>query len=163
MATAEPRWSLRAATRDDLRGIQAIENRCFGSPWDLDAYRQELDERRGSLTVAVSSGRAVVGFVCVWHIFEDAQLLRIATDPRWWRMGIARGLIHHAIRLAQSAHCERMTLEVGASNRSAFCLYQSFGFEEIGRRTGYYRCPPDDAIVMECRLLSSTGTERAQP
>jgi ribosomal-protein-alanine N-acetyltransferase len=39
-------------------------------------------------------------------------------------------------------------LEVRSGNASARLLYASLGFDETGRRAGYYHDPEDDAIVL---------------
>jgi [ribosomal protein S18]-alanine N-acetyltransferase len=39
-------------------------------------------------------------------------------------------------------------LEVRPSNAAARRLYESRGFQLIGRRRGYYRAPVEDALVM---------------
>ena len=41
-----------------------------------------------------------------------------------------------------------MTLEVRPSNSRALALYKKFGFEEAGRRKGYYEENNEDAIIM---------------
>ena len=41
-----------------------------------------------------------------------------------------------------------MTLEVRESNTPAIGLYRKLGFEEVGRRKGYYTNPKEDAILM---------------
>ena len=43
---------------------------------------------------------------------------------------------------------EAVYLEVRDSNQRARRLYRSRGFEEVGRRRGYYRRPVEDAIVL---------------
>ncbi len=43
-------------------------------------------------------------------------------------------------------------LEVRASNRAAIGLYNSFGFNESGRRQRYYSDPIEDAVLMTCDL-----------
>jgi ribosomal-protein-alanine N-acetyltransferase len=50
---------------------------------------------------------------------------------------------------------QRVFLEVRPSNRHAIALYEHAGFNEIGRRRGYYpaRKNREDAIVMALELL----------
>jgi len=43
-------------------------------------------------------------------------------------------------------------LEVRDSNARARGLYRSRGFEEVGRRRGYYQHPVEDAIVLRRTL-----------
>jgi len=46
-------------------------------------------------------------------------------------------------------------LEVGVENEPALRLYRSFGFAEIGRRSGYYAgSVPGDALVLRASLAA---------
>lgn len=147
MTSRDEPVALRLAMPSDLAAIDAIERACFGNPWPLDAYAQELESRHGPLEVAIVGGR-LVGYSCIWHVLDEAHLMRLATDPTQRRRGVARRLMAAGLARAQDARCTVMTLEVGSQNVAAVTLYTSFGFAEIGRRRGYYRSPPDDAIVM---------------
>ena len=39
-------------------------------------------------------------------------------------------------------------LEVRESNSAARALYESLGFEQVGRRRGYYQYPSEDALLL---------------
>jgi len=39
-------------------------------------------------------------------------------------------------------------LEVRASNDPARLLYEKLGFQQAGRRPGYYRNPREDALIL---------------
>jgi len=45
-------------------------------------------------------------------------------------------------------------LEVRESNTRAKAFYRGLGFEEAGRREGYYRQPEEAAVVMRAKLRS---------
>lgn len=50
-------------------------------------------------------------------------------------------------------YCEKsgipnITLEVRESNKVARSLYKKYGFEDAGRRPGYYTDNKEDAIIM---------------
>ena len=47
---------------------------------------------------------------------------------------------------------ELVFLEVRPTNAEALRLYESLGFQVIGRRKGYYFDTGEDALVMEARL-----------
>ena len=38
------------------------------------------------------------------------------------------------------------------SSTGAIRLYQSFGFKQVGISAGYYRSPPEDALLMRKEL-----------
>jgi ribosomal protein S18 acetylase RimI-like enzyme len=167
---------VRLALTSDLEAIDRIERASFGSPWPLDAYAQELERRGGWLEVAELGALGVVGFSCTWHVPRsepvherragsaraapdtssrhghssalEAHLLRIAVDPSVRNAGVGRDLLGAVLARAVAASAEHMTLEVASENVAAIALYRAAGFVEIGRRAGYYRAPPDDAIIM---------------
>jgi ribosomal-protein-alanine N-acetyltransferase len=151
--------TLRDALAMDLDSICHIEHACFGNPWPADAYAQELQRVEGQLMVAVDLG-GVVGFSCVWHVAGEAHLLRIAVDPTLRRRGLGRMLLRAVFARAQVAGCNQITLEVASANTPAIALYHEAGFTEIGRREGYYRTPPDDALVMR-RMFATRRTARS--
>ena len=46
-------------------------------------------------------------------------------------------------------------LEVRESNSAARALYAALGFQQVGRRRGYYQHPSEDALLLK-RDLAST-------
>ncbi|MGH1347294.1 MAG: ribosomal protein S18-alanine N-acetyltransferase [Nannocystales bacterium] len=142
----------RVATCDDLEAILRIESRVFGNPWAAKAYIDEIERPMATVELAVDAMGSVLGFSCTWHVVAagetEAHLLRIAVDPAQQRKGIGRDLLAAVVERAGEAHATRVLLEVGAANRPARSLYEALGFAEIGRRVGYYKAPPDDAVVM---------------
>lgn len=144
--------SRRVAGCDDLEAILRIESLVFGNPWVPKAYADEIERPMAVVELAVAADGAVVGFSCTWHVVAagdtEAHLLRIAVDPAWQRQGVGRDLLAAVLERASQARASRVLLEVGAANRPARLLYEALGFNEIGRRVGYYKAPPDDAVVM---------------
>lgn len=151
-------WRLRPATMHDLLAIERIEAGSFGNPWPADVYAQEIERDIGYVEVAQTFQGTVIGVSCVWCVAEQSHLMRIATAPAYRGMGVGGDLLVAALTRARDAACEAMTLEVASSNAAAVQLYARAGFAVIGRREGYYRAPPDDALVM--RLELSAGTRR---
>ncbi len=81
------------------------------------------------------------GFL-VWRITgpDEYEVLNLAVAPRYRRRGVARALLAAVI-------CSgKWFLEVRESNTAARRLYASAGFQEIGRRRGYYSNPREDAV-----------------
>lgn len=152
-------WRLRAATLADLLAIERIEVVSFGNPWLADVYAQELERDVGCVEVAERATGEIVGMFCVWCVAGEAHLMRIATAPEFRGQGVGRDLLAAALERARSAGCETMTLEVAASNGPAIDLYAAAGFSVVGRREGYYRVPPDDALLMRCELSGNVLAE----
>ncbi len=144
----------RAAVSADLPAIVALDAACFGNPWSLDVYREELERPLGRLRVTEDE-HGLVGLACTWIVADEAHLLRIVTAARARRRGHARTLLQAVIAEAAAAACQQLLLEVAAGNAAAVGLYTAFGFQPIARRRGYYAHPPDDALVMRCVLADS--------
>jgi ribosomal-protein-alanine N-acetyltransferase len=86
---------------------------------------------------------------------DEMHLLDISIAAAQQRRGLGRRLLEAAKQLARARHMRRMLLEVRPSNVAALALYRAQGFNEIGRRRGYYPAENnarEDAIVMDCEL-----------
>lgn len=75
------------------------------------------------------------GFALFREAAGEAELLTLAVAPLAQRKGAASAILAEALRALTA---NRIFLEVAADNAPAQALYQKFGFEEIGRRPGYY-------------------------
>ncbi|POF61654.1 ribosomal-protein-alanine N-acetyltransferase [Novacetimonas maltaceti] len=118
--------------------------------WDVPALGTVLAMPGVALGVAMApaGGRQVVaGFIMVRAVLDEAEILTLAVDPAFRRRGLARALLAWMADMAAQQGIARLFLEVGVGNAAAWGLYRDAGFEEVGRRRGYY---PDgsDARVM---------------
>lgn len=138
----------RAATDADLAAIAALDAACFGNPWSIEDYRQELVRPFARLRVVEEAG-VLVALSCSWVVGDEAHLLRIATRTCERRRGRGRALLQAVLDHAVAAGCHQVLLEVAAGNAPAVGLYTAFGFSPIARRKAYYAHPPDDALVMQ--------------
>ena len=82
---------------------------------------------------------------------EEAEILSIGVTPRLRRKGCARAMMEDVIRAARDEGVRKLFLEVDVANAAAAILYESLGFERIGRRKRYYR-NGGDALVMRLNL-----------
>ena len=143
-----PEFTVRPARKEDLEQVLAIEKAWPTTPgWSSGQFAEELDSGRSRFIVA-ESGSAVAGFAVLWVVGLEAQLLTIAVHPDAAKKGCGRKLLARAMEIGSSWDCTRMTLEVSAGNRAALRLYESAGFQVVGRRAKYY---PDgsDALLMD--------------
>ncbi|HKV65001.1 MAG TPA: GNAT family N-acetyltransferase, partial [Rhodanobacteraceae bacterium] len=81
--------------------------------------------------------------------------LNVCVAPLHQGRGHGAYLLKRVLDLARWHHAERVFLEVRPSNELARAMYERAGFNEIGRRPGYYpaRRGREDAIVMAMELL----------
>jgi ribosomal-protein-alanine N-acetyltransferase len=151
--TGEARALLvRPLERRDLPSVVAIEAASFPSPWTAGQFEQELATEWSTVLVAEDPGGAIAGFVVLWIVADELQILDVATDPALRRSGVARRLLAEAERLAVAREVALLTLEVRRSNAAALALYVGLGYARAGVRRGYYEDDGEDAIVLHKAL-----------
>jgi ribosomal-protein-alanine N-acetyltransferase len=66
-------------------------------------------------------------------------------------------MLQHLLRVARRHRADSVFLEVRPSNHAALRLYHSAGFNEVGRRIGYYPAPKgrEDAVILARTLLDA--------
>lgn len=134
----------------DLEGLSASTRRLL-----------EVDLARSDRVVVVArQDDRVVGVATVNVATDDAHLLDLAVAVAHRRRGLGSELLRSVRAAARDEQgATAMTLEVRASNAAARALYRLLGFDEVGRRPGYY---PDggpdggreDAVIMWDRDLT---------
>jgi len=98
------------------------------------------------------------GFLLGRTVLDEAELLTLAVDPARRRQGLGRGLVLRFGAAAIQRGAARGYLEVAADNAAAIALYRSAGWQESGRRKGYYRAHGGhgvDALLMSCAFAQT--------
>lgn len=131
----------------DLPEVIEIERASFQLPWSESAFRALMRRDDTTLFAARRQGR-VVGYAVVWFAAEEGELGDIAVRPQARRAGIGRRLLEAVQRESRRRGARRVFLQVRESNEAARRLYETSNFRESGRRSGYYRFPPEDAVIM---------------
>jgi len=143
----------------DLEQVHNLEVLCHSTPWSLNSFRFELENRDTILKVAVSDSR-VIGYVCVRTILDVTHLLNIAVLPEARREGVGGMLLRNVLDdLKRLKPGISLTLEVREANTAAKRLYEKSGFRVTGRRRRYYQEPEDDAILMELEVGSGLADQ----
>jgi ribosomal-protein-alanine N-acetyltransferase len=144
---------IRGMKEADLPDVLGVENMCFTTPWSLGSFKYELRNKETILKAAVF-GNQVIGYVCLRTILDITHILNLAVLPEFRRMGIGSNLLHEALQelIRIKPDIDFITLEVRESNNAAINLYKKFGFRLIGKRTGYYQEPDEDAIIMSMKI-----------
>jgi ribosomal-protein-alanine N-acetyltransferase len=142
---------IRPASAGDLLHVLEIERASFSDPWSFTAFRSVLGEDRLNFHVALA-GKAVVGYAVSWCVIDEAELANLAVAPGMRGKGIGAALLDRAMSDARGAGCIVMHLEVREANTAARALYESRGFQLVGRRKRYYRAPVEDALILRAQL-----------
>lgn len=158
-ATAD--CALRPLVPADSGWLAAIHAQAFPSPWPVEAF-QTLIPDPVRLGWAAVCGDEPAGFIFLQQIGEEAEILTFAVRPDFQSLGIGRALLSHAIAHTGSRGAIRMVLEVEIGNAAALALYRGFGFQEVGRRTGYYTEGPQlrDALILSLDIGKGLGQYR---
>lgn len=144
---------LSRATAADLPEVIALERVCYGDPWPASAFASLPENARVFFAVARQDvGGALSGYVVAWYVMDEGELANLAVAPAAREQGVGRGLLDSMLEDARSREAAQIYLEVRESNAAARQLYASRGFEEVGRRKGYYRSPKEDALILRRTL-----------
>lgn len=137
----------------DLDEVVEIEKASFASPWTRQSFLFDLrDNPFARSIVAREVGGAVVGYGCSWHVYEELKINNIAVHPDRRGTGLGRAILHRMIETGRAEGCRVAILEVRPSNLVARALYESEGFEQVGRRKDYYREEREDALVLALKI-----------
>ncbi|MCZ6730371.1 MAG: ribosomal protein S18-alanine N-acetyltransferase [SAR324 cluster bacterium] len=130
--------------------LAALERRCFDDPWTAEDYAR-LRGNPGAVAWILRDGaRLALGFVCMQQAAGELEIYRIAVAPEQRRKGRARRLLGEVIMHAAREGLRQVFLEVRAGNAAARGLYTAMGFEQAALRKGYFKQPPEDALVYRC-------------
>ena len=161
-----PALRLRAMRKADLSWVAQAERQLFSAAaWSPQLLASELDAMESlddRIYVVAEVDAAMAGYAGVW-LGDSADVLTIATLPRFRRQGVGRALLNALLDAAAERECEAVLLEVRASNDGAIALYKEAGFKALAKRRGYYSHPREDAVVMRKKLAAGLFSKSRVP
>ena len=117
----------------------------------IDALFEGLLLDRNVVAHRAMLGRTLVGFILSRIVEDEAEILSVAVAAARRGRGLARLLLNlHLGRLAAFG-VRAVFLEVDEDNAAARWLYARAGFQEVGRRAGYY--PREDGQASVALVL----------
>jgi [ribosomal protein S18]-alanine N-acetyltransferase len=142
---------------DDLPTIMPVMASAFGTRFG-EAWTESqclgVVSMPGSRLIIARDG-PVIGFALSRIIVDECELMLLAVAVESQRTGIGRRLLETVIGDARTANAASIFLEVRSGN-PAITLYSAAGFEEVGRRRGYYRAPLGEVFdALTYRLILS--------
>jgi [ribosomal protein S18]-alanine N-acetyltransferase len=150
---------IRSATPADIPAVIGLEQQCAtAAHWTEERYQQAFQPGSATRLVLVAASSVplasrpdpvgeVVGFLVVRHLAAEWELENIVVAPAARRQGLGKRLLEGLFSAARKTSGGSVFLEVRESNAAARSLYERAGFEQAGRRKGYYRDPVEDAIL----------------
>ena len=99
-------------------------------------------------------GDKLAGFILAQQVCPSSDIIELVVSPSVRRIGIATGLLNKLVALSRRRNISELFLEVAEDNQAAQALYQKRGFQNVGKRTGYYQHEGRsvDAIIMQKRF-----------
>lgn len=144
---------IRPMLDSDLDQVMDNENAAYDFPWTRGIFENNL-KRHYAIVAVNTKSQQLMGHALLSIVLDEAHVLNIAVAPLGQRRGIGRALLEDILAYGRENHCLEAFLEVRESNRPAFSLYHSLGFNEIGVRKNYYPAKggKEDAILLACAL-----------
>ena len=136
-------------TKDDVEEVFHIEELVHPEHhWSKESFYNEIANNLAYYYCAKEETGKCIGFIGLWHIFEEAHITTLATHPEYRNIQLAQALMVKAIEDCYKDMIKYITLEVRESNTPAISLYEKFLFESIGMRKNYYQDNGENAIIM---------------
>lgn len=149
---------IRPAAEADLPAIIRIERESFADPWSRESFASSLEfermrflvaeERRDGNGEREAGESTVLGYVIALVLSDEAEVADLAVAGFARRRGIGGLLLDRVADEVAGRGVRSLHLEVRESNLAARALYESRLFVQVGRRRGYYRHPPEDALLL---------------
>lgn len=146
-----PAASVRVFQAEDIPAVQSLVNASPGAAqWSTNSYEQLVHGPYFALVI--SERDAILGFIALRVVHEEAEILNLAIAPAYRRVGYASRLLQAAEAAAKERGAVAAYLEVRESNAAAIRFYEKSGFAQTAKRPGYYRDPEEAAILMMKKL-----------
>lgn len=130
-----------------INAVEQMEQACFSTPWTEDGLRAELTSDTAVFRVALLDG-VPAGYGGMHFVCGEGYIDNIAVLPAMRQRGIGTIIVESLINFTETHNGIFVSLEVRESNAPAIALYTKLGFQENGRRRGFYTKPPEDALIL---------------
>ena len=156
-------------TLADIPASLEVDHAAYGANFSPRNYRDELENNQlahyfvlrqvsaASPEKPALSPPAIVGLGGFWLIAGELHVITISVHPRYRGLGLGEWLLLTLLEEGQKLAAEEATLEVRVSNYVAQALYQKYGFQEVGHRSGYYSNNGEDAFILTTPPLQSAN------
>jgi [ribosomal protein S18]-alanine N-acetyltransferase len=150
----------RAASQVEIRICQQLDLPALlrvlaqspeAANWSAGSLQSVLEQSTRHFLVA-AKGAEILGFIAGRFAADEAEILNLAVAPAHRRQGLAKALVHSLLAAFAQKGVATVFLEVRESNRPSIAFYEQMGFARAGVRPGYYRNPPEAALVLRRQL-----------
>jgi ribosomal-protein-alanine N-acetyltransferase len=141
-----PGYTIDSLHPDDLDQVMIVERLSFAHPWNEEAFGAEFTKPY-AFFLGVRHQRQVVAVLLYWVVFPEIHILSLGVHPDHRRLGLATLLLQVLMTMGPEMDCEKIDLEVRENNLAGQKLYESMGFDRVGRRKKYYTDTMEDAFL----------------
>lgn len=134
-------------TRELVPQVAAMERTTFSEPWSEQSLYDAVKDEKYCYKLCVLDEK-VLGYAGLLVVGDEGQITNVAVSEEYRGRGIGTMLMNALAVYGKGRGVSGLFLEVRAGNTNAQRLYTKCGFLPVGRRKGFYRMPPEDAIVM---------------
>jgi [ribosomal protein S18]-alanine N-acetyltransferase len=148
-----PEPSIAEARAGDAAALARVHASAFRHGWSETEFERLLADKTVICHIARrgTGADAIFAFTISRIVDDEAEILMVAVAPPEQGRGLAgRLLSRHLGRLA-ALGVRKIFLEVDEGNLRAIRLYSRAGFEQVGRRPGYYANAEEAAAALILR------------
>ena len=141
-------YALRPMMVNDLPEVMLNERLAYPHPWSEKIFIDCLNSHY-SCWVAEKNNQ-MLGHAVLTVAAGESHILNVCVNPATQGQGLGRLLVAHLLEVAKARKANTVFLEVRPSNKVAYNLYLSLGFNEVGHRKNYYPAESgkEDALIM---------------
>jgi Fur family ferric uptake transcriptional regulator len=142
----------------DAAVLAALHAQCFAERWSTPTFADLTDSPNVVGLLMRTDSETPSGFIILRLAADECEILSLGVVPEERWRGLGYQLLRAGAQEAFRRGARAMFLEVAVSNIAALALYQRAGFQQVGRRSNYYRnCESlADALVLRCELPIAT-------
>ena len=141
-------FQIAPALPADAEGLARLEVECFPHPRSEAAILSEINQPERYLLLTYKVQGRFTGYVGLEYVLDEGYITDLAVFPKYRRHGVGTALMRELECQGRKLGLRFLTLEVRAGNRAALGLYRGLGYQEVGRRVGFYTDPREDAVLM---------------
>jgi ribosomal-protein-alanine N-acetyltransferase len=141
---------IRTAAPADLSAILKLERAApTAGHWSQAQYEVIFNAPHSASRVVLvaEEGADLAGFLVARAASDEWEIENVVVSESARRRGFGSQLVFALLDSARRDRACSIFLEVRESNVSARALYEACGFQQSGRRPGYYDCPTEDAML----------------
>jgi ribosomal-protein-alanine N-acetyltransferase len=151
--------SVATCRKENLGDVQQLlEASPEAAPWSKQTLAQLFQQYERYFLLCFQR-EEIAGFICGRRVVDEGEILNLAVKPQCRRHGVGSALTKALLEVFSGEGVHKVFLEVRESNTRAIALYQSLGFQQVGKRIGYYREPDEAALVLNVTPPFSAGGE----